>query len=342
MKKAFFHHRGTEAQIKNRKKGVLVLNTNLNLNSVPLRLCGEKMPFLALFLFLSTLLHAQFAPPPPPLRGMTPVDEELVQTKPADPVLIQGKKADQLSDDETRDFLQGKIRTISQNDGEVELIRVAPGYPMTLSFAEVPQNVVLGDPKMVGYQKMGKTLVLSATTRQGDTSLQVFFSGGKLRVYHLFVESDFTTGETAVRVDPFSAIPQKQLTSSTGGALSLKDVLDVVRNYDLLIREKSIRPQEVRRFDLFRKSRSPGFTYFCLYRFSSGPVVVTFSYQNGSKIALRVDESKIRLELGHQLFIPDFVSFHQNFLMPEESTTGVAILQHPPFAPDQPFELVSR
>jgi len=274
---------------------------------------------------------------------MIPAEEESDSTKQADPVVIQGKKADQLSDEETRDFLQGKIRTISQRDGEVELLRIAPGYPMTLSFSELPQTIILGDPKMVGYQKVGKTVVLSATTRQGDTSLQVFFSGGKLRVYHLFIEPDFVTGETSVRVTPFSSDFKMHSTSKGGmGSSTIKEILDVVRNYDLMIQEKSIHPREVRRIDLFRKSRYPYFTYFALYRFSSGPVVLTFSYENSTPVVVRVDESKIRLELGNRLFIPDFVSFHKNLLNPGERTTGLAFMYQAPFSGEQPFELVNR
>ena len=298
---------------------------------------------LLLFLLLLGLLPAQFAAPPPPLRGMIAGEEEVDSMKPADSVVIQGKKADQLSDEETRDFLQGKIRTISQRDGEVELLRIAPGYPMTLSFSELPQTIILGDPKMVGYQKVGKTVVLSATTRQGDTSLQVFFTGGKLRVYHLFIEPDFVTGETSVRVTPFlSDVKTSRSSNSEAGSQSIKEILDIVRNYDLMTQEKSLYQREVRRFDLFRKSRYPYFTYFTLYRFSSGPVVVTFSYENSTPVAVRVDESKIRMELGHRLFIPDFVSFHKNLLKAGERTTGLVLMYQPPFSLEQPFELVNR
>ncbi len=296
--------------------------------------------FVAIFLRIAA---AQFTPLPPPVHGKMGAEEEQEELKSAEPVRIQGKKADQLSEEEIRDFLQGKIRTISQNDGEVELLRVAPGYPMTLSFSEIPQNIILGDPKMVGYQKVGKTLVLSATAREGDTSLQVFFTGGKLRVYHLFIEPNFVSGETAVRVDPFSSSSRSFLaTSPHGSALTLKEILGIVRNYDLMIREKAIRPQEVQRFDLYRQSRYPGFTYFSIYRFSVGPVVVTFSYQNRASMALRIDESKIRMELGHRLFIPDFLSLHKNFLQPGECTTGIALMNQAPFSNDQRFELVSR
>lgn len=297
---------------------------------------------LLLFLLLLGLLPAQFSVPPP-LRGMIPAEEEVDSTKPADSVVIQGKKADQLSDEETRDFLQGKIRTISQRDGEVELLRIAPGYPMTLSFSELPQTIILGDPKMVGYQKVGKTVVLSATTRQGDTSLQVFFAGGKLRVYHLFIEPDFVTGETSVRVTPFLSDVKTSRTSSPDAcSLTIKEILDIVRNYDLMTQEKSLHQREVRRFDLFRKSRYPNFTYFALYRFASGPVVITFSYENSTPVAVRVDESKIRMELGHRLFVPDFVSFHKILLKAGERTTGLVLMYQPPFSVEQSFELVNR
>ncbi len=302
----------------------------------------DRFYALLFYSLLTGIAFAQFTAPPP-LRGKMVSEEELEESKPADPVMIQGKKAEQLTDEETRDFLQGKIRTISQGDGEVELLRVAPGYPMTLSFSEIPQNIILGDPKMVGYQKVGKTVVLSAMTRQGDTSLQVFFAGGKLRIYHLFIESDFVTGETAVRVSPFSSEASSGSINSKGNStLGLKEILEIVQNYDLMIREKVIRPQEVRRIELYRKSCYPGFTYFSLYRFANGPVVVTFSYQNSRSVAWRVDESKIRMELGHRLFIPDYVSIHHPFLMPGESTTGMALMYQPPFANEQPFELVSR
>lgn len=297
--------------------------------------------FSALLILCSFFAQAQFTPPPP-VRGIIASESEAPETKPADPIQIQGKKAEDLNSEETRDFLQEKVRTISQQDGEVELLRLAPGYPLTLSFSESLQHVVVGDPKMLGYQKMGKTLVLSATAREGDTSIQVFFSGNQLRVYHLFIEPNFSTGETAVRVNPFSTSRTSFSKSSNATSLSRKEILEIIRNYDLLIQNKAIQKRDVQRIDLFRKSRYPGFTYFCLYRFTSGTLAVTFSYQNTYSVALRTDESKIRIELGHQLFIPDYVSLHKNFLMPQERTTGLAIFDQLPFSADQPFEFVCR
>lgn len=110
----------------------------------------------------------------------------------------------------------------------------------------------------------------------------------------------------------------------------------------MLVQNKVIQKRDVQRWDLFRKSRYTGFVYFCLYRFTDGPIVVTFSYQNPYAQAVRLDESKLRVELGHQLFIPDYVSLHRAFLMPGEKTTGMIVLKQNPFQADQPFELVCR
>lgn len=264
----------------------------------------------------------------------------------APPVLIDGKRADELTEDQMLGFLQGKVRTIHQGDGQVEVLRVAPGYPLVLEFADPVSGWELGDGKLVGVKRSFQSLILRATEDKGDTSLIVFFPGGKTRPYHVFVEETFAKTQTLIRVAPFGKRNgMVQNASWSGGAqpgqcADVAEVARVVENYDLLLREGSITPRDIQRVGLFRRSQMTGFDYYYLYRFASGPLAITFSWRNPFPYSVRLDESTLRVAIGQSRFIPDFVSVNKEVLAPRAATSGFLILFDPPFAPEQPFVLV--
>ncbi|QSR85028.1 hypothetical protein [Methylacidimicrobium sp. B4] len=264
----------------------------------------------------------------------------------APPVLIDGRRADELSEDELLGFLQGKVRTIQQGDGQVEMLRIAPGYPLVLEFSDPVSGWELGDGKLVSVKRAYQSLILRATEEGGDTSLIVFFGGGKTRPYHVFVEQSFAKAQTIVRVSPFAkrdGLLQK--ASWSGGAqpgqyADVAEVARVVENYELLLREGSITPRDIQRLILFHRSQLTGFDYYYLYRFASGPLAITFSWRNPFPYPVRLDESTLRVAIGQSRFIPDFVSLNKDRLPPKAATSGFLILFDPPFAPEQPFTLV--
>jgi hypothetical protein len=290
---------------------------------------------------------------PPPLFPTNPAyapEQKVVIEELAPPLIIKGKYADELSDDEKKEFLQEKIKTIYQEDGQVELLRVAPGYPLTLSFEDSIGNVVVGDTSLVNVSNLNdRTLLLSALIREGDTTMQVFFPGNKLRIYHIFIADNFLTGETAIRVAAFGdAGPNGGATAQqTAGwlgnskdKLDIRSITQIIRNYDALVQEGAVDSRMVKRFEIFRKSGITSFTTYYIYKFSSDPAVVTFAYENPFPYPIRYDESRLRLAIGNVRYVPDYVSIHKNVLAPGERTTGFAVLSHPAFRFDQPFELV--
>ncbi|MDD4933986.1 MAG: hypothetical protein PHO89_11065, partial [Methylacidiphilaceae bacterium] len=204
----------------------------------------------------------------------------------APPVVINGKRADELTEDQMLSFLQGKVRTIQQGDGQVEILRVAPGYPLVLEFADPISAWELGDAKLVSVRRSAQSLILRASENSGDTSLIVFFPGGKTRPYHVFIEESFAKTQTLIRVASFGKRNgMVQNASWSGGAqpgqyADVADVARVVENYDLLLREGSITPRDIQRLSLFRRSQLTGFDYYYLYRFASGPLAITFSWRN--------------------------------------------------------------
>ncbi|VVM06255.1 hypothetical protein MAMC_01014 [Methylacidimicrobium cyclopophantes] len=264
----------------------------------------------------------------------------------APPVLVNGRRADELNEDELRNFLQDKVRTIHQGDGQVEMLRIAPGYPLVLEFAEPISGWELGDGKLISVKRSLQSLILRATEDKGDTSLIVFFGGGKTRPYHLFVEESFAKAQTLIRVAPFAkrnGMVQKASWSGgeqPGQYADVAEVAHVVENYDLLVREGSITPRDIQRLALFRRSQMTGFDYYYLYRFASGPLAITFAWRNPFPYPVRLDESTLRVAIGGSRFIPDFVSVNKELLPPKAATSGFLILFDPPFAPEQPFALV--
>ncbi|MDD2676213.1 MAG: hypothetical protein PHP75_01905 [Methylacidiphilaceae bacterium] len=264
----------------------------------------------------------------------------------APPVLIEGKRADQMTEDELLGFLQGKVRTIHQGDGQMEILRVAPGYPLVLEFAEPISSWELGDNKLLGVRRSAQSLILRATENNGDTSLLVFFAGGKTRPYHVFIEESFAKTQTLIRVASFgkqNGMIQNASWSGGGQPGQYADVAEVARvveNYELLMREGSITPRDIQRLSLFRRSQLTGFDYYYLYRFASGPLAITFSWRNPFPYPVRLDESTLRVAIGQSRFIPDFVSVNKELLAPRAATSGFLILFDPPFAPEQNFALV--
>lgn len=279
------------------------------------------------------------------LANQSSPNKQIVEEE-APPVVIGGKRADELTEDEVLGFLQGKIRTIHQGDGQVEMLRIAPGYPLVLEFADPVSGWELGDGKLISVKRSFQSLILRATENSGDTSLIVFFGGGKTRPYHVFLEESFAKAQTLIRVSPFGrrdGLMQKASWSGStqpGQYADVAQVARVVENYELLMREGSITPRDIQRLALFRRSQLTGFDYYYLYRFASGPLAISFSWRNPFPYPVLLDESTLRVSIGRSRFIPDFVSVNKELLPPRAATSGFLILFDPPFAPEQPFSLV--
>ena len=282
---------------------------------------------------------------PPP-----PAGQSNVIRKPADPVVVNGKKAADLSSDEMETFLSSKITNVQQSEDNVISLHLAPGYALTLTFDAPPQSVIVGDPALMTYKPIGRTLVLSAHQRRGDTSMQVIFPGNRVFVYHVFIASSFVDAQSAVKVtteesspnasSPYGSSRRGSPYEGSLGADDVKSVANVIANYDALIQEGVMKRGEVKRVDVFRHSDSTSFTTYCIYRFRDGKAAISFAYTNPYRNNLRYDESRLRVQIKESLFIPDYVSFQHLQLGPSETTTGFLILSKPPFSFDQPFEIV--
>jgi hypothetical protein len=266
----------------------------------------------------------------------TTVEEE------APPVTIHGKRVEDLTEDELLEFLQSKVRDVEQEDGQIEILRVAPGYPLILSYSDPVAGWEVGDSKLLQIARRGSTLVVRAMDRSGDTSLVVFFSGNRTRPYHVFVEESFATGMTLLRVAPFGSWNKQVLWASgpDGQYGDVAGIARIIQNYDLLVREKALSPREVHRVALFKRSELTGFDYYYLYRFASGPLAISFSWRNPFPYRVRLDESSLRVSIGQSRFVPDYVSVNRETLPPGGATSGFLVLLDPPFHPDQPFKLI--
>jgi hypothetical protein len=253
-------------------------------------------------------------------------------------VLINGKRAEDASDDDLREFLQGKVREVEMGDGDVELVRLAPGYPATLRFREPIRDVAIGDKGLVETQRLGNALELSAKEETGDTMVKVFFAGEKARVFHVFVAPSFEKGDTMITVNSPNTRRERG-TQTPMNRQQLLHILKVISNYDVLAQERAINPRQVTRLPIFRQNKQTGFTVYDLYRVD-GAMAVTFAWENGTGTERRYDESRLRVWIGNQYFVPDYVHLNRAFLQPGEATSGVVIFQTPVFDARQPFEVV--
>ena len=86
-------------------------------------------------LFLSGLSALAQEVVPPAISDATPgTNGTPIISEPAKPVMINGKPASELTEQQMLDFLQEKIKTITQEDGELLPLRVAPGYALKLLY----------------------------------------------------------------------------------------------------------------------------------------------------------------------------------------------------------------
>lgn len=298
-----------------------------------------------LFAGFAALTHSQTVPPPPNSDSDPQGGDQgaVVIMQPPATVVVDGKPADKLSDDEMREFLESKIQTIHQSEGAVELLRVAPGYALTLSFSEPVGSVILGDPSLVRFSLQGRILVLSAGARRGDTSMQVVMPGDRILNYHIFISPNFIDAQSTLNIIVAGR------GSSGGGegspyigpdeSLDIGGIASIISNYDALEQEGAISRRGVSRIPIFRKSDLSSFEYYYIYSFKGGPVAISFAYRNPFPHSIRYDESRLRLQMGNVLYIPDYVSFNQTELGPGDVSTGFAIVTEPAFVPNQPFEL---
>jgi hypothetical protein len=272
-------------------------------------------------------------------RSIRAQSNEVVVEEPPKPVIIGEKAADDLTDDEMIDFLQTKIQEVDQTDGQVRILRVAPGYPLTLLFNQSYQDVIVGDKGMVDVAKTPRGMVISATARKGDTSMQVMFSGGRRLVYHIIIAENFKEGMTSIRINFLRKTAASSGIMARDGGLNVRYIATVISNYDALKQEKAIDAQAIKRFPVFRKSKVTPFTYYDIFRFQDGTIAITFALENRLDQPVRINESKLRVVLGNMEFIPDYTSINHLRLDPGQKTTGFVIIAKTPFTINQPFEL---
>ena len=74
---------------------------------------------------------------PPPISSGDESRTSNILFEPPPPVLINGKEASMLSEDEIKSFLNSKILNIYQDENSTELIKVAPGYAVKIGRAHV-------------------------------------------------------------------------------------------------------------------------------------------------------------------------------------------------------------
>ncbi|WP_018289641.1 hypothetical protein [Verrucomicrobium sp. 3C] len=252
-------------------------------------------------------------------------------------VEINGKPASQLSEDELREFLQQKVETVYQSDNEELILRVAPGYPLVLTFSDPMDGApVVGDPQALSATVRKNHLILKVLdSSASDTSMTVFFRGGKKRLYHVFIEPNLVKAELAMNVSSF-----EDSNGSGGSPVAVERIAEVantVANWEAMAAAHAIPPNTVRRVKLFWKSDE--FVYYWLYSWKDGLVAVTFAWRNPYPFPVRLDQSRLQVHIGDHLFTPDWVTVEPEVVDPEKSATGVLVVANPPFSPTQPFEL---
>lgn len=289
-------------------------------------------------------------PPPPPTNtgGVGSVNtgpsgtsgDPSIIFEPPPPVVVDGIPASKLSEEQLRGFLQSKVRDIYQMGEQVEIIRVAPGYPVTLKYTDVLNDVIVGDDQLIGVTKVGKLLVLKASAGQGDTNMKVSISGARLLNYHVFVEESFGSADSTLIVHTDDNSSGSNGGNNSRATPSFAQIAKIVGSYDTLVKEGSIDSRDVSRVPIFKKSVFGQFEYFDWYVFADGTATLTFSVLNASGSTVTLPPNRLRLQIGNVRFMPKLVSISQRKLTPASSATGLAVFPAPQFRLTQPFELV--
>lgn len=261
-----------------------------------------------------------------------PEAEHPLLWKPSPPVEIEGVDAVDLTDDQLRQFLQRKIQSIDHFQGNVELVRLAPGYAVTLIFDRPLEAIVLGDPSLVAYKQHDRLLVLSAAQRQGDTSLQLLFKGGILLNYHVFIAPNYVNAQSTLHV----RVAPDEHSAGQG----FREISALLRNFDLWKQEGTLPDSRISRLPVMR--RGGDFEYYDFYRFADGSAALTFAFRNPDGKPRRLHPGRLRFKVGGALYTPLYTSLHRNELSARQATTGFVFFQKPPFVLEQPFELIWR
>lgn len=289
---------------------------------------------------------------PPPLPEVSPgasPGQGIIQEV-AKPVIINGKPANEMTEEEMMHFLQGKIKTIEQEDGEVLPLRVAPGYAVKLLFEEPYSDAIVGDKTLCDITKVGsKIIAFTARQRSGDTNLSVFFPGGLVRQYHLFIEANFSTADDFYRVLAAKMPVESNIGRGTAGSnffvtndgtINTALVSNLINNYDALLQEGAVDTNRIVRKDIYRTGAHGAWVYYYLFQFSNGSAAISFRYRNPAGRACDFHRSRVRVQIAQTLFVPDFISSDKDYIGPGQSCVGYVFFRHPRFSLDQPFELV--
>ncbi len=272
--------------------------------------------------------------PPPP-----PAPQSVIYEAPP-PVVVGGKPADEMNDDEIRDFLSQKIIDIEQGEKDVELVRVAPGYAVSLIFEAAPMVVVLGDPAMLSYKQVGKIIVIAAKVTQGDTSMQVVLPGYETYNYHVFIATNYKSASSSITVRRPETKPSNGGKPSSGDTRPDSATISrVIADYDALIQEKSIYTRDVRRIPIGRKSNIWGFDYYYWYVFKDGTLALSFSLKNLAAASLSTPPDRLRLQIGNMRFTPNLISFPRS-VGAWKTATGFIVFYSPPFSLKNSFEII--
>jgi hypothetical protein len=307
-----------------------------------------------LFFFWSGLSVLAQEVVPPAMSDATPGANgtQPIISEPAKPVMIDGKPASELTEQQMLDFLQSKIKTITQEDGELLPLRVAPGYALKLMYQEPIMDAVPGDPALCTLTKVGsRILVFNAKQRAGDTNLSVFFAGGVVRQYHIFIEANFSTADDFFRVLAATEVPETGVGGPSGassasmfldasGEVNGSNLTNLINNYDALVSERSVDTNRIRRREVFRRGSGNAWTYYYVFDFANGSAAVSFRYRNPGRMEAVFTPGRVRIQIGAMIFTPDFAAVDKEYIGQGQSAIGYVFFKKPAFSLNQPFDLV--
>lgn len=293
---------------------------------------GRNVAAIVLFLCGSVYSTEVMGQLPPPPTGGSSFQAGSSAGRPPDPLIINGRAAEEMGPDEIREFLTMKVREAWLEDGDVELLHVSVGYPVVLRFNQTVQAVSVGDPELFRVEKMGRMVEVVALQPEGDTPLRVFFAGDRVYYFHAFARGTYLEGDAIVTVNGgVDGASKPTPTSAGGGGMAVSDVLRTVANYDILLQERAISPRRVNRSEIFgARSVQTGFTVY--YRYNvEGATVYTFRYDNPYQVPRVLDRSRLRLRIANMDFIPDYTSLSSTGVGPGGHSLGVALFWKAPF-----------
>ena len=111
------------------------------------------------------------------------------------------------------------------------------------------------------------------------------------------------------------------------------NLTNLINNYDVLLNERSVDTNRIRRREIFRRGSGTAWTYYYVFDFANGSAAVSFRYRNPGRMEAVFTPERVRIQIGAMIFTPDFATVDKEYIGPGQSAIGYVFFKKPEFRP---------